>query len=351
MPNSVIRTDPAGNTQILDRNGNPIAIFDGTQRTLEIPEGASLTVGGEAVSAGGASVAGDSGELQFNDDGELGATGGIDYVAADKALSFSGNIPAMTEPITLSGGDDGGGNAALVIIGDPAADTFLVRPSSDNNRAFYIGVGPQVVVDSNGNELLLYSGSANASGEGWGGRLTIQSGNGGDEGRGGTITTQAGAGGGTSGNGGSVDAYGGNASHGSGGNLDFAGGNSGDGNGGAIGFAGGNANGLGNVAGYIQFAGGTGANDAGGGDILFYLGQGNGAGANGKFKISDPAGGGWAGILDFALIGTSDKTFTFPNVSGTVLAGAAPVTESVASDRSIAVTIGGSVYKLLARAV
>lgn len=53
-------------------------------------------------------------------------------------------------------------------------------------------------------------------------------------------------------------------------------------------------------------------------------------------------------ILSAASIATSDKTFTFPNTTGNLLVSTAVTTESVVSDTTVTVSIGGVVYKLLA---
>jgi len=56
-----------------------------------------------------------------------------------------------------------------------------------------------------------------------------------------------------------------------------------------------------------------------GGNIEFYTGKGTSGNNNGVFRFYDAANDwNYGGILDFSLISTSDKTFTFPNASGTL---------------------------------
>ena len=80
-----------------------------------------------------------------------------------------------------------------------------------------------------------------------------------------------------------------------------------------IGGAGGATSGAG---GYVVIQGGAGTNGNGAGGTIYLLpGQGNGSGANGKIQLAKY--GGQTGLdLDLSLIASSEKTFTFPNLSG-----------------------------------
>jgi hypothetical protein len=58
---------------------------------------------------------------------------------------------------------------------------------------------------------------------------------------------------------------------------------------------------------------------ADGGNVEFYTGKGASGYRNGIFRFYDAANNwNYGGILDFSLISTTDKTFTFPNASGTL---------------------------------
>lgn len=108
-------------------------------------------------------------------------------------------------------------------------------------------------------------------GTGFGGSMTLLTGNGGENGSGGPVYILAGSGGLSGGKGGDVEIWAGGAQ-------------------------GGNNN---------------------GGDVTFASGNKSGSGTLGtfKFKINPRTD---YGILDFSSINTSDKTFTFPNDSGTL---------------------------------
>lgn len=88
----------------------------------------------------------------------------------------------------------------------------------------------------------------------------------------------------------------------SGGHVEVNGGygGSGGGNGGRLELSGGDA---------------TGGNGSGG-NVEFRTGLKVGSGTYGVYKFFDPSQSN-AGVLDFSLINSSNKTFTFPNVSGT----------------------------------
>jgi hypothetical protein len=158
----------------------------------------------------------------------------------------------------------------------------------------------------NGGQISLETGFGGAGG-GDGGDLNIITNNGFAGGAGGDILVQSGSGGG-SGRGGNFVFTAGSSELGNGGSFDlFAG---------AAGTAGGDAL----QGGTISFYGGS-ANDGDetngiGGDIVFYPGQGQAT--DGKYKIISPANN-IAGILDFDSLATTDKTFTFPNASGTIM--------------------------------
>ena len=122
--------------------------------------------------------------------------------------------------------------------------------------------------------------------------------------------------------GGGMDASAGNGfGSGDGGGFQFSGGNGepslGTGNGGDVQFYAGDGGGAGGNGGnFILEAGIAQAGNSNGGNVEFRVGAGTGSGTDGKFQFL-PVGSIVRGILDFSLIATTDKTFTFPNTSGT----------------------------------
>ena len=92
----------------------------------------------------------------------------------------------------------------------------------------------------------------------------------------------------------------------------------GTGRGGILQFYAGQGSSSGSNGGYTIIAGGDAtAGNGNGGDVIFFVGQKQGSGTNGKYKFYGQTGGKY-GILDFESIATSDKTFTFPNLTGTI---------------------------------
>jgi len=65
------------------------------------------------------------------------------------------------------------------------------------------------------------------------------------------------------------------------------------------------------------YAGDSGSGVSNAGNLEFYLYNGTSGGSNGLFKVF-PAGDSVAAILNFDSVVTADKTFTFPNASGTL---------------------------------
>lgn len=175
-------------------------------------------------------------------------------------------------------------------------------------------------------------GAGSGLGSGNGGDLFITGGSGGETGVGGGIDIYGGRGGTTSGDGGPVNFFGGagQAENASGGDIVFYGADgrgSGQGStirmsagtGGTIGpgghlfFQAGSGGQTSGNGGLVQFnAGNASGGNSNGGDIIFAAGQKSGTGTNGTFKFSAQSG---TGILDLSLV--ANKTFTFPNVSGT----------------------------------
>lgn len=126
------------------------------------------------------------------------------------------------------------------------------------------------------------------SGDNSGGILNITTGNGSGTGNGGAFNVNGGTGG-ASGTGGSLTFNAGNG-HPSGGG------------GGAVTFGAGSAQ----------------AGDNAGGDLTFSVGSGTGSGADGRFVFAGNSSDGSSAELNFDGLTTTDKTFTFPNTSGTI---------------------------------
>src|SRR3990167_2872664 len=148
--------------------------------------------------------------------------------------------------------------------------------------------------NSQGSNLQIYSGDGLGSGAA--GSFTMTGGTGGITGDGGQFSLQGGEGGATSGAGGILE------------------------------LLGGNAGGTQGAGGTISFKGGTGYGTGVGGNIEFFTGIANGSGDDGVYKFYNLTQD-IAGILSFSNIATSDKTFTFPNTTGTFALGTGTINE------------------------
>lgn len=104
-----------------------------------------------------------------------------------------------------------------------------------------------------------------------------------------------------------------------GGKFNFTSGNGGaTGVGGQIQFTAGNGGATSGKGGDLVFYGGSATNGGSdGGDIYIVPGNKNGGGTDGKLLIGNHPTSPIYAILDRSLLATSNKTFTFPNVSGT----------------------------------
>jgi len=141
------------------------------------------------------------------------------------------------------------------------------------------------------------------SGSGVGGNGQVVGGQGGATGAGGPAIVQGGAGGATSGKGGDGFLGGGNAT----------------------------------------------AGDSDGGDVNIRVGKKSGTGANGKLTLGIGSDATVSGILDLSLIASSNKTFTFPNMTGNLTvatsgAGAPTGITPVALGMIYVDTSGGKAY-------
>jgi len=243
-------------------------------------------------SGGGGTPAAPDTAVQFNDGGSFGGSSHFTFTLANDTIN-------------------------LGVVGDEAG---ISAPSA---------VDP----DTQGGALFFQGGDG--TGDSNGGYLGFVTGTGGLTGNGGQLSFDSGNGGATSGDAGNIFLTGGNATDGSGGDIFLSGGNSSEGAGGVFSAsAGETSNGNG---GYVEFiAGNSNGGNGNGGDVKFTTGRKNGAGTAGKFTFTPSGGSTVSGILDFDSLVTTNKTFTFPNVSGTV---AAPV--SVASAGMYLLTTGG----------
>jgi hypothetical protein len=137
--------------------------------------------------------------------------------------------------------------------------------------------------DTTGGLIQIISG--NGEGAGFGGRLDLLSGDGGTTGDGGSLNIDPGDGGTTSGNGGSVSV------------------------------TAGSAHGIGNGGSFEVQGGGGGDVSGNGGNISFWPGQAQ-VGLNGHVEIVNPTSL-LKAIFDTTSLAGDDRTFTFPNTSGT----------------------------------
>lgn len=91
------------------------------------------------------------------------------------------------------------------------------------------------------------------------------------------------------------------------------------GNGGTVEFQSGNGGATSGNGGDIIFTAGAGqAGNGNGGTIQFVAGTPDGSGAAGKYYFYNELDQSFGGILSFNNIATTDKTFTFPNTTGTI---------------------------------
>lgn len=230
-----------------------------------------------------------------------GATGPVS--STDNAIvRFDGTGGATLQNSLVTVSDDLTGYIEVSSIGD--VDTYIVN--TGNGYGFTIagsdGTGGGGVVSLDG-------GNATA-GNTTGGYAQVSAGNGFGSATGGDVIVFAGTGGATGG-GGYVDisAGPGGATSGAGGYLGLS-------------------------------AGDAAAGNSNGGDILLYPGKKAGSGTYGKVYIYNAQGGTeYAAVLDAGSIATSSKTFTFPNVTGTL---AVAATSTTATQALFATTTAGA---------
>lgn len=236
--------------------------------------------------------------------------------ATDNALArFDLTTGKLIQDSTITVSDDG----LTIGLNSDELDVVYLRRTGAEEVGIGLHGGDGVSADTWGGGLFLYAGKGN--GNAGGGEVFFESGNGGlNGGDGGGMYIYAGSAKGSNDNGGTIELYTGvGFGSGSGGTLDlYARGGGATGNGGATYLGAGNGGATSGNGGSTTVYGGKGlAGNGNGGDVLIEAGDKNGSGTVGKIKMQH----GWTakgGYLDFTGIATTDKTFTFPNVTGNV---------------------------------
>ena len=180
-----------------------------------------------------------------------------------------------------------------------------------------LGVNTQSTLNTAGNTLSVSSGGGNGSGAG--GDLLLTSGAGGSTGAGGSVSFEAGAAGGGNAAGGASSFSGGTGSgSGNGGTIDFSSGNGGDtGGGGTMTFTTGDGGGTSGAGGNVQFLlGNANGGNNNGGSLILRPGLKSGSGVDGTVQFNNNNTGRSA-VFNTSLIASSDKTYFFPNLTGT----------------------------------
>lgn len=220
-----------------------------------------------------------------------GNAGNISLIAAgSNGVNDAGNV-------IITGGlkADGAGNGGDVIITSGGATV-------NDPGSIYL-VGASATSQGKGGIVNLTGGNAVGASES-GGDIVITGGNGGVGGQGGNLSLTAG----TPGVGGPS------------GNVGIAASSANDtGDGGVMSFSSGSGGATSGNGGGMTFIAGTSLGGGGnGGDVLFRPGRKEGAGINGLLKIEDATSEKRA-IFETSLITSTDKTFTFPDASGTFI--------------------------------
>jgi hypothetical protein len=180
-----------------------------------------------------------------------------------KLLQNSGLLVSdLTTAVTLNLAQKTGAGSGLILQAGDSTD--------DNGGDLNINPGKALSGNKNGGYLNLQGNIG--SGSGIGSVVSMLGGQGGATGAGGAAIVQGGAGGATSGNGGPTYIRGGSATNG-------------------------NSNGA---------------------DVVIAPGLKNGSGINGLIRLFDNVDATYGAGFDLSPIASSNKTFTFPNVSGTI---------------------------------
>lgn len=383
-----IYVDPVTHRLLVDSTGggSPLTITDGITpvanvTTVNFTSNATVTNGGGGqanVAIVGGTPASPTTSVQFNDGGSFGGSSNFYY---QKIAGGQFAVIAPQGATDLTGGQvDVGAGQGGGTLGD--GGTASMYGGSDalgiGTGGSFSGGGSRYNDSGRAGDAKMIAGSG-TTGTVDGGPITILSGHAGQVGIGGPINITAQDGGSTSGAGGpisltagsdqdgvsgggninlqsggsnnvvsgaQIELYGGNPSGGpssSAGHIYAQGGNSQNFlPGGGFSFSGGGSNG-GN-GGTVNFSGGPATVSGNGGSIQFQPGPGNSGAGNGVIEFIDPISF-LNVIFDTSLLAGSDKTFTFPNASGTfalftdIPTGAA-LTKT--DDTNVTLTLGGS---------
>lgn len=236
------------------------------------------------------------------------ATTSGDLIFTADSIPTERNIKVQDQYVTNANGNgltifSGNGNGS-----GTGGDLTLFAGDGDTNG------------DGNGGGLFAEAGRASSNG-GTGGVLSLLAGQGFGAGNDGGAATVAGGPGNTIGKGGDITVEGGNGgTTGNGGLLNLDGGAGGfngtSGNGGDINLEAGNGIGAGKNSGIVYILGGQGSSGASSGDIRIAPGAGS---PDGKIKFFQNTNLTRAAIFDTSILASSDKTFQFPNWSGTFI--------------------------------
>jgi hypothetical protein len=258
-------------------------------------------------------------QVQFNDSSAFGGDSGLTY---DKTTNVVGlqyiEFPADAAPTEWNI------RTADQTTPDTNANGLFISTGQGNGSGSGGGVGFEAgdggVDNGSGGGTWLSSGDG--SGVGAGGIAVVEGGNGGEDGGPGGVVIIQGGPGGPGGAGGSLSMNGGGATGtGNGGGFFMGGGSAEDGTGGDFNLEGGTAGASGTTnsrGGSINLTGGqgnfNGATTGYGGDVFIVGGEGT-SGNNGHIKLADATTYN-AAVVDVSPL-TGDKTFTFPDQSGT----------------------------------
>lgn len=314
-----------GDEHFLWDKGNQRLTLSGENSAPRITTGVdtgSGAISGLVLSTGNGGISGgDGGALNITSGSGIasGAVGGvIQIVAGDSATdpgadvlivgganTGTGNLGAT---VRLKGGDNSGGGQVIISGG-------LVGTSDANGGSFVFQGANAGGGTGNGGTFEMDGGNGGET-AGPGGGMSFNAGSAIGTGPGGDLNLNGGQGGTVSGKGGSISLIAGSAQ-------------GGDSDGGTLNLQGGDASGVGFPGNVNINAGDANATDGNGAFITLKPGQnGGGAGIDGQVIFRD-ASTNLGALFDISLLSSSDKTFTFPDQSGTfALAGKAQTTDA-----------------------
>lgn len=304
-----------------------IVVSDSSVYQVIINVGGTTGSVGVAIGSNGSSatINAGSGSTTVQCTASLGSEGIFIYPSNDfdgSVDDISVKLIIISPPLTLFSGS----SSAYLDVGDDGYIRTLkgldILGVSGQANIYTINSS---IVNTAAATLNIYGGVGMGSGAG--GAVFLHGGNGGTTGNGGYAELDGGNGGVTSGDGGGVYLDAGGAHTGTAGGVFLhAGGVSVSGNSDNIEIIGGNGNGMGNHGSRIKIISGLVNGDAVAGWLLLSTavsfitpsdGAMNFATDTGLFNFQNAAAT-YVGILDFSSIASSNKTFAFPNASGTL---------------------------------